>query len=104
MLMMLPHATDRIEPVGRIPVISGRRPAPVQMHHDRDRQFIAMPYDGRPAAAGHDGRPREDAVVAPDLCLHARQNLHPGSLLDDLVMVGVGLTAYRLKYRWDHQR
>jgi hypothetical protein len=57
MLMMLHHATDRIEEVGRISVVGGRRPAPVQVHHDRNRQFIAMPYDGRPAAAGRDRGP-----------------------------------------------
>ena len=71
--------------VHRVAVVRRRHVAAVQVHHGRPGQPVAVPDGDGLAPAGPEGRSGELAVVAPDLGLHPRQDLHPGGPLHDLV-------------------
>ncbi len=97
--------SHRQQHVDRVAVAVRRGVPAVQVGHGRHRQLVAVLDHGRPPETGDHGRPWEAPAVRPGLGLHPGQDLQPGDLLGDLVVVGGPVGAHGLQQgrhrQWD---
>jgi hypothetical protein len=90
--------------VGRVAVVLGWGLAAVEVDHDRHGQPVVVGDDGSSPPPGLDRGPGEGPVVPPLLGPQPGQDLDPGGLLGDLVVVAGAVAAGGSQHRGHRQR